>query len=117
MNIDSNQISLMRELVEVQEARKANWPTPHGPADKGIESVHRAKISAIRKKLSDRRVSEPENSPAADVSHHHNREGVEAPRRATFSELAKWMRKAFRSHLTSNEKSAGTAGDGTKNHE
>jgi len=68
MNIDSQTISLMRELVEVQEARKANWPTPSGPVDKEVEAIHRAKISAIRNQLSDRRVSEPENTPGADAS-------------------------------------------------
>jgi hypothetical protein len=30
MNIDSQTISLMRELVEVQEARKANVERTHG---------------------------------------------------------------------------------------
>jgi hypothetical protein len=89
--INSQQISLMRELVEVQEARKANWPTPDGPADKDAEAVHREKISAIRNKLSDRRVSGPENTPAVDAS--DLSEGLQAPRRATFfSRVMRWVR-------------------------
>jgi hypothetical protein len=82
MSIDYQQISMMRELVEVQQARKANWPTPHGPSDKKIEAVHRSKITSIRKQLSARCVSGTENTPAvvaSDLS-----EGLQAPRRATF---------------------------------
>ena len=94
MTIDPKEISLMRELVEVQQARKANWPTPDGPADKDIEAVHRAKISAIRNKLSARRVSESENTPAVDASISYQPEGLEAPRRATF--LSRLMLRVFR---------------------
>ena len=92
--IDSHQISLMRELVEVQESRRANWPTPCGPADKEMEAMHRAKISAIKKQLSARRVSGPENTPAVDASHLYEPERLEAPRRATF--LSRLMLRVFR---------------------
>lgn len=58
----------MRELVDVQDARKINWPTLDGPADKELEFVHRRKISAIRKQLSARQhelagISEPSAGP------------------------------------------------------
>jgi len=37
MRIDSQEIALMRELVDVQSARAANWPTPYGPTNKDME--------------------------------------------------------------------------------
>lgn len=67
--IDSRQITLMRELVDVQAARADNWPTPDGPADKELEFGHRRKISAIRKQLSARQqMGGPSETPTSPAS-------------------------------------------------
>jgi hypothetical protein len=95
MSIDSQEIALMRELVDVQSARAANWPTPYGPTNKDLETVHRQRISSIKKRLSDRRVSEPENTPAAVPQSFTKPEGMGNPRRATFfSRLMRMVRNA-----------------------
>ena len=106
MSIDSQEIALMRELVDVQSARAANWPTPYGPTNKDLETVHREKISSIKKRLSARRVSEPENTPAAAPQSFIEPEGMGKPRRATFfSRLMGRIRK--------NVKVEGPAGSAT----
>ena len=93
MSIDSQEIALMRELVDVQSARAANWPTPYGPTNKDLETVHREKISSIKKRLSARRVSEPENTPAAAA--YNCSEWLQVPRRATiWSRLMGMVRNA-----------------------
>lgn len=84
MMIDSQEIALMRELVDVQAARAANWPTPYGPTNKDMELIHREKISSIKKRLSDRRVPEPENTPAVVPRSTTEPEGLWKPRRVTF---------------------------------
>jgi hypothetical protein len=55
---------LLRELVSIQTARRANWPTAASPADAALETQHAAQLSHIQEQLSAHRVTGPEKTPA-----------------------------------------------------